>query len=144
MTASATTTLYIVSVVVQRDGRWLVVRKRHTETFIQVGGKIEPGESPRDALVRECHEEIGLEVDPSRVRALGHHHAVAANEPDHVVDAHAFEVELPPGFEPEPLAELAEVRWIDPEHPVTPYPLAPLSRALIARFGADQPGTPSR
>ncbi|NNU26143.1 NUDIX domain-containing protein [Isoptericola sediminis] len=140
MTAAATT-LHIVAAVIVRHGRWLLVRKQRTGTFIQVGGKIEAGESPRDALLRECAEEIGLDADPSRVRALGQHHATAANEPDHVVDAHVFELELPTGFEPRALAELAELRWVDPHDPVTPFPVAPLSQELMSRFGAGRPRT---
>ena len=29
------------------------------------GGKIEPGEAPEGALVRELHEELSLDVDPA-------------------------------------------------------------------------------
>lgn len=29
-----------------------------------IGGKIEPGESPHDAMIRECHEEAGRFVGP--------------------------------------------------------------------------------
>lgn len=126
------TTLRIVAAVIVRDGRFLLVRKRGTTSFMQVGGKIEPGEEPVGALVRETAEEIGAAVDPSDVVPLGRFAAVAANEPDHVVDADAFAVELPPGFEPRPQAELEELVWVDPARPVTSYPIAPLSRDLLA------------
>ncbi|GAA4730913.1 NUDIX domain-containing protein [Isoptericola chiayiensis] len=126
------TTLHIVAAVIERDGRQLLVRKRGTTAFMQVGGKIEAGEDPRDALVRECAEEIGLTIRPQELRALGRRHAVAANEPDHVVDAHVFAVDIPDGFEPEPRAELAELVWVDPAAPVTTHPVAALSVDLLA------------
>ena len=128
-----TTTLHIVAAVIVRDdGRALLVRKRGTTAFMQVGGKIEPGEEPLAALLREVAEEIGADVAPDAVRPLGRWSAVAANEPDHVVDAHAFAVELPAGFDPRPQAELEDLVWVDPAAPVTPYPLAPLSLDLLA------------
>ena len=40
------------------------------------GGKIEPGESERQALARELHEELGIEVsDAHRVLVLRHDYA---------------------------------------------------------------------
>ena len=39
-------------------GHVLLVRKADTRFFMQAGGKIEPGEEPAAALVRELHEEI--------------------------------------------------------------------------------------
>ncbi|MFD6137293.1 NUDIX domain-containing protein [Isoptericola sp. NPDC060257] len=132
-----TTTLHIVAAVIVRDdGRALLVRKRGTTAFMQVGGKIEPGEEPVAALVRECAEEIGLVVDPAAVRPLGRRTAVAANEPDHVVDAHVFEVALPVGFAVETRAELAEHVWVDPAAPAAPHPLAPLSADLMTDVAA--------
>jgi 8-oxo-dGTP pyrophosphatase MutT (NUDIX family) len=136
MTSSTTTTLHIVAAVIVRAGRFLLVRKRGTSSFMQVGGKIEAGEEPLAALARECAEEIGLQIDLARVRPLGRFAAVAANEPDHVVDAHAFVVELPAGFEPAPQAELEELVWVDPADPVTTHPIAPLSLDLLALVGS--------
>ncbi|WP_402468536.1 NUDIX hydrolase [Isoptericola aurantiacus] len=130
---TSTTTLHIVAAVIVRDGRFLLVRKRGTMAFMQVGGKIEPGEDPAAALARECAEEIGLTVDAATARPLGRRHAVAANEPDHLVDAHVFAVDLPADFTPEARAELAELVWVDPADPVTAYPVAPLSQDLLAQ-----------
>jgi len=130
----ATTTLHIVAAVIVRDdGRALLVRKRGTSAFMQVGGKIEPGEAPVGALVRECAEEIGLVVDPAAVRSLGRRTAVAANEPDHVVDAHVFEVDLDAGFDLQVRAELEEHVWVDPADPVASHAIAPLSVELLAQ-----------
>jgi len=132
----AIATLRIVAAVVERsDGRHLLVRKRGTQSFMQVGGKIEPGEEPLAALVREFEEEVGLRLDPADVETLGRFGAPAANEPDHVVDAYAYRVRLRPGTEIAVRAELEELVWIDPEHPVADYPIAPLSRDLLAAAG---------
>jgi 8-oxo-dGTP diphosphatase len=35
------------------------------------GGKLEPGESPREAIVREVFEEVGLVVDPAGLELVG-------------------------------------------------------------------------
>lgn len=130
------TTLRIVAAVVERsDGRHLLVRKRGTQTFMQVGGKIEPGEEPLAALVREVEEEVGLRLEPTDIESLGRFEALAANEPDHVVDAHAYRVRLRPGTEIAVQAELEELVWIDPADPVASYPLAPLTRDLLIAVG---------
>jgi 8-oxo-dGTP pyrophosphatase MutT (NUDIX family) len=42
--------------IVDHAGRVLLVRKRGTQTFMQAGGKIEPHESPVEALARELEE----------------------------------------------------------------------------------------
>lgn len=43
--------------------------RRHRGEVGFPGGRVEPGESPRDAALREAHEEVGLE--PSAVALLG-------------------------------------------------------------------------
>lgn len=132
----AITTLRIVAAVVERaDGRHLLVRKRGTHAFMQVGGKIEPGEEPLAALLREFEEEVGVRLEPTDVESLGRFGAPAANEPDHVVDAHAYRVRLRPGTEVAVRAELEELVWIDPADPIASYPLAPLSRDLLTAAG---------
>ena len=90
-------------------GNMLLVRKHGSEIYIQAGGKIEPGETPLDALRRELAEEIGLtlELEPTY---LGRFRARAANEADRVVEADLFH--LTASHSPAIAAEIAEARWI--------------------------------
>ena len=65
--ANIETLLYIV-----KDGRVLLILKRRglgAGLYNGVGGKVEEGETPLQAAVRECEEEIG--VKPVRVKWVG-------------------------------------------------------------------------
>lgn len=57
----------VVATALVRDRRLLVAqRTRPAEVAGQwelPGGRVESGESERDAVVRECHEELGIEVE---------------------------------------------------------------------------------
>ena len=48
-------------------GRVLLAKNAETGVWMTIGGAIDPGEEPADAAVRECWEETGLLVNPTRV-----------------------------------------------------------------------------
>jgi 8-oxo-dGTP pyrophosphatase MutT (NUDIX family) len=50
--------------------RLLVVQDANTHKWITLGGAIDPDESPSDAIVRECWEELGLIVEPTRLMGV--------------------------------------------------------------------------
>ncbi len=104
------------AVIIRADGKALLVRKRGTKAFMQPGGKIEPGESPASALLRELIEEIGLHVSVEDLRPLGYFEAPAANEPGHTVSADVFLIESGDA-QIRSSAEIEELRWVDPEKP---------------------------
>jgi 8-oxo-dGTP pyrophosphatase MutT (NUDIX family) len=116
------------AVVLDADGRMLVVRKRGTAMFMQPGGKFTAGESALEAIRREVAEELG--VVAASVEPLGRHVADAANEPGHTVEADVFLVTL--AGEPTAAAEIDEIAWMDPAEPGQ-LPLAPLTQQLMRR-----------
>ncbi|MGV9672854.1 MULTISPECIES: NUDIX hydrolase [unclassified Gordonia (in: high G+C Gram-positive bacteria)] len=118
----------VVSAVVLRDaaGALLTVRKSGSALFMLPGGKPEPGETPRQAAVRECGEEIGVWLDAEELTALGEFTAAAANEAGYEVRASLFSHPAMPHAEPG--AEIAEVRWLAIDPIDREKPLAPLLR----------------
>lgn len=108
-----------------------MVRKRGTSMWMNPGGKPEHGESAAECGVREVEEELGLELDASRLLSWGTHVTTAANEPDHVLVADVFEWPEPVLGAVVPAAEIAEVRWIHLTE-VNDELLAPLFVDVIA------------
>ena len=55
--------------LIDADGRWLMQRrpahKEHVGLWEFPGGKVEPGETLRHAMVREAHEELEIVLDPA-------------------------------------------------------------------------------
>lgn len=116
------------ALLIDPQGRTLLVRKRGTQAFMQPGGKIDAGESPQAALVRELHEELGLRLEPEQAVYLGQFSAPAANEPGFEVQAQLFRVDSASAVVP--AAEIEEVVWLSADQ-VTDLELAPLTRDLI-------------
>ncbi len=55
----------VVAGVIERDGCVLICQRksgRHALKWEFPGGKVEPGEEPRDALARELREELAIEA----------------------------------------------------------------------------------
>ena len=50
-----------------RDERVLLQRRDDNGRWGLPGGSVEPGESVRTAVIREVHEETGLDVEPLRL-----------------------------------------------------------------------------
>jgi 8-oxo-dGTP pyrophosphatase MutT (NUDIX family) len=95
-----------------RDGRVLLAhrvpsKRAYPDCWDLVGGVVETGESPYDAVARECHEEIGVLVhDPLPI-------PYPVDDPD--LEVHAF---LVTRWEGEPVnaapEEHDDLRWFQP------------------------------
>ena len=101
-----------------------------------VGGKTEPGETPAQALVRECREELAVEVEPGDVFM-----EVTHAYPDLTVRLVLFRARILRG-EPQKL-EHADIRWITPAE-IPQYQFCPADQVILERLlrGEGRPSAP--
>ncbi|MDO5721841.1 MAG: ASCH domain-containing protein [Actinomycetaceae bacterium] len=123
--------IYTSAVVFQReDGAVLTARKQGTNRFMLIGGKPEPGETPRLTALREVQEEVGINLEPSGLEFIGMWRTAAANEAGREVHGTAFRATHPLVDLPAPAAEIAELKWLTSVEE-DPADLAPL---LVTRI----------
>ncbi|WP_353118621.1 NUDIX domain-containing protein [Myroides odoratus] len=123
---STVQTIYLVSaMIINTDGALLTVRKKGSRYYMMAGGKIEAGEEPIEALLRELQEELNLTVDASAIHYLGTHQTQAVNEANTLVHATIFQLTLTP-TQFTPHAELEEIKWLTYEN----YQQVPLAHLL--------------
>lgn len=118
----------------RRDGpdgdRYLISRRpagTHLADWWEFpGGKVEPGEAPPAALVRELREELGIEVEVGDIFAVGHH---VYGDKD--VLLLVYDARLAAG-EPACL-EVAEFRWVTAAE-LLAVPLPPADVPVLDRL----------
>ena len=51
--------MQVVGTMFFKDKKLLIDKPRKKSTYQMIGGKVEEGETPLQAAIRECHEELG-------------------------------------------------------------------------------------
>jgi 8-oxo-dGTP diphosphatase len=125
--------LVVAGLVVGGDGRVLITQRRADQALgLQwefPGGKVEPGEAPVAALVRELAEEIGVTVAVGRVWDVLFHAYPAF---DLVMLVYVCRI-----VEGTPRAvEVADLAWVAPVD-LAGWDILPADRPLVERLGRD-------
>jgi 8-oxo-dGTP diphosphatase len=131
--------LLVVAALIRREGLVLISRRRMDQAMPNFwefpGGKVEAGEAPQDALVREVREELGCEVAVGRIDDVVFH-AYPAFDLYMLV----YACRLVSGT-PRAVA-VAEIDWVSParlpELELLPADL-PLARRLAEEAAGAQP-----
>ncbi len=91
-----------------------------------VGGKVEPGETKEQALIRECQEELAIEVSVGKA-----YMEVTHEYPDLTVRLTLFEAQITAGT-PQKL-EHSDIRWIMPAE-IPQYQFCPADEVILRRL----------
>ena len=102
-----------VGLLVMRENRMLLCRKKHgTTLLILPGGCLEANESAEECLRREIAEELGP-VQVNGLRYVGTYRDVAAGSPTKIVQIQLYEGKII--GDPSPASEIAELIWFGPD-----------------------------
>jgi ADP-ribose pyrophosphatase YjhB (NUDIX family) len=115
-------------------GRILLVREAgQDDGWGTVGGAVEPGESPADAAVREAREEIGADIELTRLVDVvgGPDYEVTYPNGDRVAYVAAvYEARIVDGSPAPGDGEISELAWFAPDElpavPLTTFALSVL------------------
>jgi len=132
-------TVIVAAGVLERKGKILAARRKkgtHLEGHWEFpGGKLEPGESPEECLVRELAEELGVSVRPGRILDVVFH-----RYPEKSVLLLFYACSLVEGGpEPKPI-DCAELLWVERErlHSLHWAPADVAFVETLARLGIDE------
>lgn len=122
----------VVAALIWADDRFLICqRPAHKARGLLwefVGGKVEPGETYEQALIRECQEELAITISVGDVFMEATHHY-----PDMIVHLTLFHASIVAGS-PQ-LLEHRALRWITAAE-IPQYDFCPADRPILQRIQA--------
>ena len=123
-------TVAVVAALIWKQGKFLICQRPANKArgllWEFVGGKVEPGEHPHAALIRECREELAVTLSVKEE----YYHLVHAY-PDLTVDLTLYTSEIVQG-EPQML-EHNDIRWISPSE-IPLYDFCPADKDILQKL----------
>lgn len=85
----------VVGTIFLNHRKVLIDKPTSKKTFQMVGGKVEEGETPLQAAIRECREELGpkVKLDESRFKQVMEFDEIATSNPNEKIHFYVFRYE---------------------------------------------------
>ena len=120
----------VVAALIWKNGKFMICRrpahKARGLLWEFVGGKVEPGETKKQALVRECREELAVTVAvQDEFMSLVHEY------PDITIHLTVFNASIAEGV-PQ-LLEHNDIRWIPPKE-IKNYDFCPADNKILEKI----------
>ena len=82
----------VVGTMFFKNGKLLIDKPRSKKTFQMIGGKVENGETIREAAIRECHEELGEKAlfDENLLEFVMDFEEIATSDPSKKIHMNIF------------------------------------------------------
>ncbi len=128
--------LVVAGLIVDGRGLVLITQRRADQALGGYwefpGGKVEPGEGPAPALIRELAEELGAAVEVGRIWEVLHH-----VYPGFELVLLVYRCRLAPGATVGAV-EVADLRWVPPAE-LAAHDILPADQPLVHRLVAEGP-----
>ena len=126
----------VVAALIRAEGKILICQrpghKARGLLWEFPGGKVDPGETPQEALTRECMEELNVRLTVGELFAQ-----VTHQYPELLVRVSLYEAKITEGS-PQNL-EHRDMRWVSAGE-LTGYDFCPADREIIARLSREMEG----
>jgi 8-oxo-dGTP diphosphatase len=120
----------VVAALIWHNDKFMICQRPETKSCALlwefVGGKVEPGETKEQALIRECLEELNITVSVGDVFT-----EVVHEYPDITVHLTLFNAEISEGV-PE-LLEHNDLKWITPSQ-IPNYNFCPADKEILEKI----------
>lgn len=107
--------LHVVGTMFFKDNKVLIDKPRKRPTYQMVGGAVEEGETPLEAAIRECHEELGASAifKEESFEEIMDFDEIATSDPTKKIHFHVFIYHGTLKGEPTESEEIADFLWYD-------------------------------
>jgi 8-oxo-dGTP diphosphatase len=107
--------LKVVGTIFLKDNKLLIDKPRTKPTHQMIGGKVEEGETPLDAAIRECYEELGPKAifDDTKFEPIMDFDEIATSDPNIKIHFYVFKYNGELKGELETSEEIESFLWYD-------------------------------